>query len=129
MNKFWMILVLSIFLLACNQLSTLAIAGTPTATNIPQGTISGKVIDSNDGTFAPTANVSTEPPTSSVTTDKDGNFPISNVPVGNYLAKVSVFYDGESKRFEKQFSVGEQFLTIESILVNNFQLGQIAKLQ
>jgi len=51
------------------------------------------------------------------------------VPTGNYLAKVTVFYDGESKSFEKQFAIGEQFLTIESILVNNFQLGQIAKLQ
>ncbi|OGJ17936.1 hypothetical protein A3K73_02570 [Candidatus Pacearchaeota archaeon RBG_13_36_9] len=52
-----------------------------------------------------------------------------NVPRGDYLAKVSVFYDGESKTIEKQFSVGTQILTIESILVNNFQLGEIAKLQ
>jgi hypothetical protein len=53
----------------------------------------------------------------------------ANVPAGDYLAKVTVFYDGESKKFEKQFAIGEQLLTIESILVNNFQLGQIAKLQ
>jgi len=52
-----------------------------------------------------------------------------NVPRGDYLAKVTVFYDGESKAFEKKFSVGTQALTIESILVNNFQLGEIAKLQ
>jgi len=52
-----------------------------------------------------------------------------NVPSGNYLAKVTVFYDGESINFEKQFSVGSQMLSIESILVNNFQLGEIAKLQ
>ncbi len=48
---------------------------------------------------------------------------------GTYLAKVTVFYDGESKSFEKQFAVGTKALTIESILVNNFQLGEIAKLQ
>ena len=52
-----------------------------------------------------------------------------NVPSGSYLAKVTVFYDGESKSFEKQFAVGSQMLSIESILVNNFQLGEIAKLQ
>jgi hypothetical protein len=52
-----------------------------------------------------------------------------NAPSGDYLAKVNVFYDGESKQFEKVFSIGSQMLTIESILVNNFQLGEIAKLQ
>ena len=52
-----------------------------------------------------------------------------NVNSGNYLAKVSVFYDGETKSFEKQFAIGTQALSIESILVNNFQLGEIAKLQ
>jgi hypothetical protein len=53
----------------------------------------------------------------------------AGVPSGDYLAKVNVFYDGESKQFEKTFAVGSQMLTIESILVNNFQLGEIAKLQ
>jgi len=52
-----------------------------------------------------------------------------NVNSGDYLAKVTVFYDGESKTFEKQFSVGAESLSIESILVNNFRLGEIAKLQ
>ena len=52
-----------------------------------------------------------------------------NVNPGNYLAKVTVFYDGESKSFEKQFAVGTQMLNIESILVNDFQLGEIAKLR
>jgi hypothetical protein len=52
-----------------------------------------------------------------------------DVPTGDYLAKVTVFYDGESISFEKPFAVGNQMLTIESILVNNFQLGEIAKLQ
>jgi hypothetical protein len=52
-----------------------------------------------------------------------------NYPSGNYLAKVTVLYDGESRSFEKQFAVGSQALNIESILVNNFRLGEIAKLQ
>jgi hypothetical protein len=52
-----------------------------------------------------------------------------SVPSGSYLAKVSVFYDGESKNFERQFGVGIQMLSIESILVSNFKLGEIAKLQ
>jgi len=52
-----------------------------------------------------------------------------NVPAGDYFAKVNLLYDGESRRFEKPFTVGSQMLSIESILVNNFKLGEIAKLQ
>src|SRR3989338_823254 len=52
-----------------------------------------------------------------------------NVNAGNYLAKVTVFYDGESKSFEKEFGIGKNVLTIESILVHDFTLGEIAKLQ
>ncbi len=48
---------------------------------------------------------------------------------GNYIAKVTVIYDGESKNFEKQFAIGDKVLNIESIFVNNFRLGEIAKLQ
>lgn len=61
-------------------------------------------------------------------TELTGKWNVS-VPSGGYLAKVSVFYDGESRNFEKQFGVGIQMLSIESILVNNFKLGEIAKLQ
>ncbi len=53
----------------------------------------------------------------------------ANVNPGDYLAKVTVFYDEESKSFEKKFSVGSQLLTIESILVNDFILGEIAKIR
>jgi hypothetical protein len=52
-----------------------------------------------------------------------------SVGAGTYIAKVSVFYDGETKNFEKQFSIGSQTLSIESILVNDFNLGEIAKLR
>ncbi len=61
-------------------------------------------------------------------TELSAKWPVS-VNSGNYIAKISVFYDGETKSFEKQFSIGANMLSIESILVNNFQLGEIAKLQ
>lgn len=65
---------------------------------------------------------------SGMRTELTGRWEI-NVNSGNYLAKVTVLYDGESKSFEKQFAVGSEILSIESILVNNFRLGEIAKLQ
>ena len=52
-----------------------------------------------------------------------------SVPTGDYLAKFSVLYDGETRNLEKQFSVGIKKLGIGSILVNDFKLGEIAKLQ
>jgi len=61
-------------------------------------------------------------------TELSAKWPV-NVPSGNYFAKVTVFYDGESRSFEKQFGVGVNILSIESILVNDFTLGEIAKLQ
>jgi len=52
-----------------------------------------------------------------------------NVFPGDYIAKVNIFYDNENKTFEKKFSVGTRNLTVEGMLVNNFQLGGIAKIQ
>jgi len=52
-----------------------------------------------------------------------------SVEPGDYLAKVTVFFDGQSESFEKYFTVGTKTLTIESILVKDFRLGEIAKLQ
>jgi hypothetical protein len=51
-----------------------------------------------------------------------------NVGPGDYIAKVSLFYDGESQTYQKSFTIGDQIVNIESIYVNNFQLGEIAKL-
>lgn len=48
---------------------------------------------------------------------------------GSYLARITVLYDGESKSFEKQFTVGTKLLNIDTIFVNNFRLGEIAKLE
>ena len=61
-------------------------------------------------------------------TELTAKWPI-NTPPGNYLAKVSVLYDGQARDIERQFSVGVSLLSIESILVNDFVLGEIAKLQ
>jgi hypothetical protein len=61
-------------------------------------------------------------------TELSAKWPVT-VNVGEYIAKVTVFYDGKSKSFEKIFSIGTQSLSIESILVNEFTLGEIAKLQ
>lgn len=52
-----------------------------------------------------------------------------DVPEGNYIAKASILYDGETYEVEKTFSVGEKKLTIENVFVNNFRLGEISKLQ
>ncbi len=52
-----------------------------------------------------------------------------NVSSGDYIGKVTLLYDGETRNIEKQFAIGIQSLGIESILVNNFKLGQVAKLQ
>jgi hypothetical protein len=52
-----------------------------------------------------------------------------NVNSGSYIAKATVFYDGESREVEKQFAIGKEALSIESIIVNDFTLGEIAKLR
>lgn len=61
-------------------------------------------------------------------TELSGKWEVSANP-GDYLAKVSVFFDGQSQTFEKYFTVGTKTLSIESILVKDFRLGEIAKLQ
>lgn len=53
----------------------------------------------------------------------------ANVPIGDYNAKITILYDGESAYLEKKFSIGVKTLSIESILVNDFVLGEIAKIR
>lgn len=50
-----------------------------------------------------------------------------NKKPGNYNAKVQVFYDGEKKTFEKEFSLGEEIADVKRIWVNDFILGGIAQ--
>jgi hypothetical protein len=67
--------VLFLMLLACTPF------GIPEPTT---GSISGKVIDSTDGSSISSANISTDPPTSAVTADERGAYSISEVPPGTY---------------------------------------------
>lgn len=61
-------------------------------------------------------------------TELSGKWQVNAVS-GSYFAKTALLYDGETRNFDRQFAVGIQSLKIESILVNNFRLGEIAKLQ
>ncbi|MCP4613195.1 MAG: hypothetical protein GY845_31275 [Planctomycetes bacterium] len=73
-----LISLLSLFLWACAPSMTLS-------PDPITGGISGRVIDSSSGGPIPAANISTDPPSSSVTADAQGNYSISDVPPGNYM--------------------------------------------
>ena len=70
------------------------------------GEIKGTVIDSSDGSPIPLANVITEPPTSSVTTDVDGKYSIPNVVPGNYRVIASK-EDNTSREVRIAVAAGE----------------------
>ena len=53
----------------------------------------------------------------------------ANVPIGEYQAKATLVYDDGTLNIEKTFSIGNKNLVLQSIKVNDFSLGQIAKLQ
>lgn len=53
----------------------------------------------------------------------------ANVNPGKYRAKVKVNYDGNVAKIEKNFGVGDLFIDIIDIKVNNFKLGDIAKFE
>jgi hypothetical protein len=53
----------------------------------------------------------------------------ADVPVGNYRAVATLIYDEGTLNFEEIFSVGNQELVLESITVDKFSLGEIAKLE
>jgi hypothetical protein len=48
---------------------------------------------------------------------------------GEYRAVASLVYDGEVLSFEENFGVGTKELDLQEITVNDFSLGQIAKLE
>jgi hypothetical protein len=53
----------------------------------------------------------------------------AEVPIGRYLAKVTLIYDGETRNMEKQFKVGQSDLELQNIELRNFRLGEIAKFE
>lgn len=52
-----------------------------------------------------------------------------NLSLGNYNARVTLIYDGESKTLEKTFQIGEKTLELHQITVPDFRLGEIAKME
>lgn len=53
----------------------------------------------------------------------------ADVPIGKYLVKAMLVYDGETINLESFFNVGDQELELHSIDVRNFKLGEIAKFE
>ncbi len=91
--------ILFLLLISCNLART-----QPSSTTT--GEISGIVIDSRDGSPIPYANVITEPPTSSVTTDSDGKYSISGVYPGDYRV-IAIKLDNTSRDVRVAVTAGE----------------------
>ncbi|MFH1238234.1 MAG: LPXTG cell wall anchor domain-containing protein [archaeon] len=53
----------------------------------------------------------------------------ADAPVGIYRAVVTLTYDGETINLEKQFNIGKEELELQQLEVNDFNLGDIAKLE
>jgi len=53
----------------------------------------------------------------------------ADVPIGEYRAVASLIYDEGTLNFEGTFSVGSQELELQDIIVEDFSLGDIAKLE
>lgn len=51
----------------------------------------------------------------------------ADVPVGNYKARVALIYDGKIINLEDEFKVGEAFIELQDLYVNDFSLGEIVK--
>lgn len=48
---------------------------------------------------------------------------------GKYRAVATLIYDEQTRTLEKEFNVGQRTLEIQSVEVNNFKLGEIAKFE
>ncbi len=80
MKRSGVIILLILLSIACTTVI-------PIANSTPEpitGSISGNVLDEN-GSLVPLVSIVTEPPTSAVTTDEQGNYSIPKVPPGNYI--------------------------------------------
>ena len=53
----------------------------------------------------------------------------ADVPIGEYRAVASLIYDEGVLNFEEVFSIGSQELELQDIIVEDFSLGDIAKLE
>ncbi len=53
----------------------------------------------------------------------------SSIPAGPYRAVATLIYDEQVLKLERNFNVGEKRLSIESVEVNDFTLGDIAKFE
>ena len=90
--------ILFLSLMSCN------LAGTqPSSTTT--GEIRGVVIDSSDGSPIAYANVITEPPTSSVTTDSDGKYSLPGVYPGDYRV-IAIKRDNTSRDVRVSVTAG-----------------------
>ena len=54
---------------------------------------------------------------------------IANVPLGRYVAKAVLVYDGHTLDLQKEFAVGNETLELQQVTVPNFNLGGIAKFE
>lgn len=52
---------------------------------------------------------------------------LANVNTGRYLAKVTLYFDGQKVSFEEVFNVGDMLVRIKDIEADPFKLGDIAK--
>lgn len=52
-----------------------------------------------------------------------------DVVPGKYNAIATVDYDGNKLTLEKQFEIGEEFIRVLGVSVNDFQLGEVAKIK
>ncbi len=54
---------------------------------------------------------------------------IARVPLGNYIAKAKITYDGSEINLQKEFVVGDETLELQQVNVPRFTLGGIAKFE
>lgn len=54
---------------------------------------------------------------------------VKDATIGDYLAVANLIYDGEVKRLEKRFKIGDKILELQEIRADDFSLGQIAKFE
>ncbi|MHB2154053.1 carboxypeptidase-like regulatory domain-containing protein [Calditrichota bacterium GD2] len=80
MRQISLLLMLLLFILSCSKKETTEPAPTT-------GTISGTVMNKAGDAAVPAAIVTTEPPTSSVSTDNQGKYTIEEVDPGDYIVQ------------------------------------------